>query len=545
MDSAAVAPSPSRRSFAFVLGCFCLIGLFTPTIYQLVTRIWLLDSNYSHGFFVLPISIWLAWLVAKSHPVPDHGNATLGTPLLLAGLTFHLAGVILRFFPIELAGMLFTLYGCAVRVGGWSWAGRFAFPIFFLVFLFPLPLALTTRIAVALQDIIATISGEVVGWFVLSYRRGNSIHLHGVADSMYVGQECSGVRQIMAFVAMGALVAYLGRTGWTRGVFLMLLAIPVGILANVLRVLLMAVGLVYFGPSWLSSWMHDIPAMFTLPIGIGLFFGIVWLITPPETNTNQQLTTNSDTKSAAPGRALSPRRIGSTVAILGIGLLAQLALLGHMMFGPANTYASLREPFAEMPMVLASERVGTRPFVWSLQTIPDEKAIRTKLPFTPLDLSYRRASSNEILANADIYIVHSENGEDRKHHPEICVRDVLQVPEDVGARATLELNNDPNRPVQRFCFQRGPSQTNTFYYWHYTFTPIKQENQTWLQQLHQTFGRSPPSVTVLISTMAPREQWPTIERTLLPQIDAELRAKHLPAEVKMSCERLPIGLAGK
>src|SRR5262245_35883997 len=36
-----------------------LVGLFAPTFQQLV-HVWLIDANYSHGFFILPISLWLA-----------------------------------------------------------------------------------------------------------------------------------------------------------------------------------------------------------------------------------------------------------------------------------------------------------------------------------------------------------------------------------------------------------------------------------------------------------------------------------------------------
>jgi len=278
------APSAARNNdrplrWGLLLAGVFVVGLFAPTFQQLV-HIWILDANYSHGFFIVPLSAWLAWRVVREHPLPECGDPVQGTFTLLVGLGFQMVGVVLRFLPIEFVAMILVLRGLAVLVGGREWANRLLFPTFFLAFLFPLPVAETTRLAVWLQDVIAGIATEVLGLFFLCFRRGNFIHIANVAEAMYVGKECSGVRQIMAFVALGALVAYLGKVGWTRGLLLVVLAAPVAVIANVVRILIMGFGLVYFGPTWLSTWMHDVPAMFTLPLGVLSFFGLVWLVTP-------------------------------------------------------------------------------------------------------------------------------------------------------------------------------------------------------------------------------------------------------------------------
>ncbi|MEI7683396.1 MAG: exosortase/archaeosortase family protein [Planctomycetota bacterium] len=533
MTSSAAAPSNPRPTLGLLVGVVCLIGLFVPLFSQLV-RIWILDSSYTHGFFIVPISIWLTWLIVAAHPLPGQGETALGSITLIIGLILHLLGVVLRFLPIEMIALFLTLRGMAVMLGGRRWANRLLFPTFFLIFLFPLPVALMTRITVGLQDIITAISGEVVSWFVLSFRRGNTIHIAGVNETLYVGQECSGVRQLMAFLAMAALVSYLGRVGWLRGTLLMVLAVPVAIATNVVRVLLMALGLVSFGPTWISTKMHDVPAMFTLPLGILMFFGLLWFLAPPEAPA-EPAATGGDEPKASPAP-----RIWRVTLLLGVALALQLGLLAHMILGPTNTYAPLRDSFANMPKTLLWERVGKRPLTWEMETIVPEKEIRAKLPYQPVDLFYRRFYSPEMNVSANVYVVHSENGEDRKHHPEVCIRDVLQLPEDVASRAAVPLGDDPQRTVQRFGFNVGPSQNMAVYYWHYTFRPLQHEQQSWLQQLYATFDRSPPSVTVLVTSNASREQWPLLEQRLLAPLDFELRGKHLPPDVRMSSERLPI-----
>lgn len=280
VSETAPAASVSRPSPLGLFACAALLlGLFTPLLIQLA-GIWELDSNYSHGYFILPISLWIAWTIARENPLPAEGDVFQGTFTLGVGLLFHFVGLVLRFLPIELAALMLVLRGTAVLLGGRTWANKFLFPTAFLVFLFPLPVEWTTRIAVALQDVIAGISGEVMGWFVLSVRQGHEIRVANVPEPLVVGQECSGIRQLMAFVAMGALVAYIGRVGLARGILLMVLAVPVAVAANVVRILAMGFGRIWFGPEWIASWMHDIPALITLPLGIAMFFALVWLIAP-------------------------------------------------------------------------------------------------------------------------------------------------------------------------------------------------------------------------------------------------------------------------
>jgi exosortase len=282
MNSPAAAPSADPRRTWGLLVCGALLAVvFAPTLWQL-SRVWDLDPNYSHGYFILPVSLWLAWRTYQSHPVPDQGDVIQGAFTLGLGLTVQISAVVLRNIPIEFAAMLLVLRGTLVLIGGQKWANQFLFPMFFLAFLFPLPVGLTTQIAVWLQDVMATASAEVLGWFFLCFRRGSHLHVAGLAEPLRIAEECSGVRQMMAFLAMGTLVAHLGGLGFLRGTLLVVLAVSVAIVTNVIRVVLMVVGVVYFGPTWLSQRLHDLPGLLTLPVGIAMLFSLMWLISPSE-----------------------------------------------------------------------------------------------------------------------------------------------------------------------------------------------------------------------------------------------------------------------
>src|SRR4051812_11425012 len=106
MNAPFAAKNDERRLFlGLLLAGLFVIGLLAPTFQQLF-RIWLLDANYSHGFFIVPISAWLASRVLRDHPLPEHGDPVQGTFTLFAGLIFQMIGVVLRFLPIEFVAMM-------------------------------------------------------------------------------------------------------------------------------------------------------------------------------------------------------------------------------------------------------------------------------------------------------------------------------------------------------------------------------------------------------------------------------------------------------
>ncbi|MCI0464607.1 MAG: EpsI family protein [Gemmataceae bacterium] len=178
--------------------------------------------------------------------------------------------------------------------------------------------------------------------------------------------------------------------------------------------------------------------------------------------------------------------------------------------------------------------------LWEGKAHPQQQGVRDRLPFQADDMLMRLYRSDASPHPVELYLVHSRAGEDRKHHPEVCLRDVAGAPEDPSARQIVYLDAEQKRPAQRFRFRTGTTEQTTVYYWHYTFSPLPREGQTFLQALHQRLSRPAPSVTVQVSTLAPPEQLAAVEQTFLPALDAALQAGQLPARTTVGYERLAI-----
>lgn len=231
-------------------------------------------------------------------------------------------------------------------------------------------------------------------------------------------------------------------------------------------------------------------------------------------------------------------------SLLAASLLGQWLLLAHLAPANPNAYPVLRQPFANLPLTLsatpADEATEAGP-TWVGVDLPNLDKLRAILPFQVDDLLNRGYQLRGTDLAGSLYLVHSRAGEDRKHHPEICIREVTGAPEDIATRATFSLSPESPRPVQRFRFKTGTQQFTTVYYWHYTVQPEPEAARSLLQQIHLRLGYPAPSVTVQVATSAPLERLGPIEQSLLPLLDAQLSSRHLPPS-RIACDRMPITL---
>ena len=109
-----------------------------------------------------------------------------------------------------------------------------------------------------------------------------------VIDVMYKGQRlepainvaeaCSGMRLLMAFLALGVAMAYLHyRPMWQR-LILLASTIPIAIFCNIIRVT--ATGFIYIliDPKYAQGAYHDLLGFAMLPLAFCLYGSLAWFI---------------------------------------------------------------------------------------------------------------------------------------------------------------------------------------------------------------------------------------------------------------------------
>lgn len=139
----------------------------------------------------------------------------------------------------------------------------FAFPLGLLSFRIPLPFL--DRLGLWMQSFSTRASAWIIGMIGIPITRaGIEIQLENA--SFVIGMPCSGLIGLIALLALAALFAYILNGPFARKVILFAFAVPVDVLANLLRL----VALLLIGDRWgaeaAMTFFHD----FFSP----LFFGV-------------------------------------------------------------------------------------------------------------------------------------------------------------------------------------------------------------------------------------------------------------------------------
>ena len=210
-----------------------VLGFYVEPLSHLAGR-WSGESDYSHGFLVIPFALYLLWH-RRVVPVGNNdGGRWLGILLLLASAALRFAAAYYAYPLADAFSLLPCVAGVALLLGGWS-ALRWSWPaIAFLVFMIPLPGVIAERMSGPLQRT-ATICGtyllQTVG--IPAVAIGNVIHL-SEPPPIEVVQACSGLRMLICFLAITFGAAFVTDWGILERMVIVLSGIPIAVASNVL-----------------------------------------------------------------------------------------------------------------------------------------------------------------------------------------------------------------------------------------------------------------------------------------------------------------------
>lgn len=142
------------------------------------------------------------------------------------------------------------------------------FPVGFLVFMFPLPSAVTIPITSHLKVFSAHLSTILLNILQLqAIWQGNIIQLpHG---TMVVNDACSGIRAIISLLAMATVLAYWMRTSMTKKLLLLLAVVPIALFVNASRIAFLSIITEFWGAQYTLGWLHNCAGL--------LLFGFAFL----------------------------------------------------------------------------------------------------------------------------------------------------------------------------------------------------------------------------------------------------------------------------
>lgn len=269
MSVVAFNPSPPKRNvewlswLPFIIG---LVALYLPSYYAISQTLWR-EVDQAHGPIVLMVIVFLAWqkrehLVLKQ-PTPQ--ESILGWVLLLFGLACYVLGRSQDILMLDMGSQIPVLMGVLLLSCGRQALKAMWFPLFFIIFMLPLPLA---SITMPMKMAVSYVTETILFWFDYPIARSGVVLQIGQYQ-LLVADACAGMHTLISLEALGLLYLNLVKhDSLMRNITLGILIIPISFTANVVRVMALTLITYYFGDEVGQGFVHGFAGMFLFIIAL-------------------------------------------------------------------------------------------------------------------------------------------------------------------------------------------------------------------------------------------------------------------------------------
>ena len=214
------------------------------------------DTYYSHGFLVPFISIFLVWqmrkslakIIAKPHPY--------GWIWLISALLFQVIGTLWNIGFVSGFSLILVIIGLVQILLGKEYLRQLIFPILFLIFMVPLPEVAIVNLSFRLKLFAAQAATFIVNHVgVPAVREGSLIKtMHA---RLMVEDPCSGIRSLIALIALGALMSYFSNLSRGKKIVLFISALPIAVGTNIMRITALTLISEIYGEKYATGIVHD------------------------------------------------------------------------------------------------------------------------------------------------------------------------------------------------------------------------------------------------------------------------------------------------
>jgi len=278
----------ARNPLFIVFSVFLVAFMFSPLRALIAYAI---DTANTHASQIILIPFITAKLIHLNRKkifqtvdysiIPGMLLMVLGVGLLIAGTTIgahlnkgdHLALMTSSIVVLWLGGFLFFYGPAAFRAA--------IFPLLFLVFFIPIPSVILDPTIDFLRRGSANMSYAILKLIGMPiFRNGFFFKLPGL--TIEIAKECSGIRSGISIVISALLAGHLFLRSWWRRGALVLIAVPVLLFKNALRISALSYLAVYWDPRWLQSKLNQEGGIPFFVLGLVVLYPVLALLIKSE-----------------------------------------------------------------------------------------------------------------------------------------------------------------------------------------------------------------------------------------------------------------------
>jgi len=284
-----------------------IIIIYFSTFVWLYERYTATDTYYSHGFLVPLVTAFLIWQKRKelkkikrqfnpsqksleaysprdechiafsaqeeASDFSPRSFTSFGLALIILALLIHFASVIAGVFFMSGFSILLLVFGISLYLFGKEITKKISFPLSFLIFMFPLPLVAINAVSFPMRMFVTKSSVFILNIFTNIPVKREGFQILFPKGSLVVENPCSGLRSLIVMLALGSIFAYLLKSSIFKKIILFLLAFPIALVSNLIRVILLCLAVYTYGSQKIMGFFHEFTGYLVFVIAFaGLWF---------------------------------------------------------------------------------------------------------------------------------------------------------------------------------------------------------------------------------------------------------------------------------
>ncbi|SPD74996.1 Exopolysaccharide synthesis membrane protein H (Exosortase) [uncultured Desulfobacterium sp.] len=269
--------NPSKYSnhisaFLLILMVSTFIFAFYPAWKNLILA-WSSSDEYSHGFLMVPVALYIVWRKKAKLVSMKIQPSNWGLAFIIFSLSCYLFAYFAEISTLSSLSIVLVIIGTLLYLLGYPILKELFFPIFLLLFMIPIPAQIYSSLTVPLQLFVSKVSVAIAALLgVPIYREGNVLHLPD--RTLQVVHACSGLRSMISLLTLSAVFGYLTLRSDALRTVLFISGIPVSILVNIFRVLLLVIAFYYFRFDLTTGTVHTVFGMLIFVLALISLFAI-------------------------------------------------------------------------------------------------------------------------------------------------------------------------------------------------------------------------------------------------------------------------------
>ena len=132
----------SQHQIFFIASLLLSFVIAFFPVWKSLVFIWFRSDDYSHGFFIVPICLFIIWQKKGRLSKIDIRSSNYGFILILFSLLLYLVAYFAEIKTVAPLAMILFLSGAIIYLFGYRILNELLFPLFLLLFMIPVPLNL-------------------------------------------------------------------------------------------------------------------------------------------------------------------------------------------------------------------------------------------------------------------------------------------------------------------------------------------------------------------------------------------------------------------